>query len=103
MTPTDRWRRGLGIVFLVASLLMLIGGFSAFGASLRGVDFLLYWLACAVSAIFALFIALIDLAVVRARGRAERQELAHRTAAEIEAALRPAQSPAPTKDERPDE
>jgi hypothetical protein len=39
---------------------------------------------------------------VRARGRAERQVLAHRTAAEIEAALRPDQSPAPPKGERPD-
>ena len=103
MSPTDRWRRGLGLVFLAASLLLLVGGFTDAGNSLRGATFLVYWLACAVSAIFALFIALIDLAVVRARGRAERQELAHRTAAEIEAALRPAQSPAPPKDERPDE
>jgi hypothetical protein len=102
MSPTDRWRRGLGLVFLAVSLLLLVGGFTDAGNSLRGATFLVYWLACAVSAIFALFIALIDLAVVRARGRAERQVLAHRTAAEIEAALRPTQSPAPPKGERPD-
>jgi hypothetical protein len=99
MSPTDRWRRSLGLVFLAVSLLLLVGGFTNAGDSLRGATFLVYWLACAVSAIFALFIALIDLAVVRARGRAERQELAHRTAAEIEAALLPAKAPVPPADE----
>jgi hypothetical protein len=103
MSPTDRWRRGLGLVFLAVSLLLLVGGFTDAGSSLRGATFLLYWLACAVSAIFALFIALIDLAVIRARGRAERQALAQRTAAEIEAALRPAKAPVPPGDEPPAE
>ncbi len=88
MTPTDRWRRRAGLFFLGASLLLLLGGFSPPGAALQGVTFLLYWLACAAFAVLALATALLDLVIIRSRGRSERRELAQATAEEIRAALR---------------
>jgi hypothetical protein len=85
--PTDRRRRVFGLVCLGLSLVLVAVGFSDFGGRLTGLKFLLYWLACAGLAVLALLTAVLDLLIVNARGRAERRELARRTAAEIEAAL----------------
>ena len=87
MLPSDRRRRVFGLVCLGVSLLLVAVGFSDFGGRLTGLKFLLHWLACAALAVLALLTAVLDLLIVNARGRAERRELAQRTAAEIEAAL----------------
>lgn len=87
MHPSDRRRRIFGLVCLGSSLALVALGFSDFGGQIQGLRFLLFWLACAALAVLALFAAVLDLLIVNARGRAERRELAHRTAAELKAAL----------------
>ncbi len=93
MHPSDRRRRIFGLACLGGSLALVGLGFSDFGVRISGLRFLLFWLACAALAVLALFTAVLDLLIVNARGRAERRELAHRTAAEIESALQSGERP----------
>lgn len=93
MHPSDRRRRIFGLVCLGGSLALVAFGFSDFGGRIHGLRFLLFWLACAALAVLALLTAVLDLLIVNARGRAERRELAHRTAAEIESALQSGERP----------
>lgn len=90
MTPLDVLRRRLGLGFIVGAASMTVLGLTLLEPRLRGFGFIVYWLVCAALAVLALVTAALDLAVIRARGRAEREQLARESAAQIEAAMREA-------------
>lgn len=79
-------RRALSVFFLLAALAMLVLGETLLAEKLRAqpVMFLLYWLGCFGFVGLTFLLALLDLAVVRRRVRAEQRELLERTRREIE-------------------
>lgn len=63
---------------------LLIWGQTVLKPLLKDVAFLLYWLACFVFTVAAIFIALLDIRAVRRRVREEQRELIERTLDDIE-------------------
>lgn len=91
MTPLDVLRRRLGLGFIMGAAGMTVLGLTLLEPRLRGFWFIIYWLVCAALAVLALVSAALDLVVVRARARAEREQLARESAAQIKAAIREGQ------------
>lgn len=81
----DLRRRWLGAVFLAISLFMLIAGETVLERRLSQSAFLtvVFWTGCFASTLLAIFVALLDLAVVRRRTRAQQRELLDETLNEI--------------------
>lgn len=81
----DLRRRWLGAFFLGAALLMLVAGETVLSARLSGSALLtvIYWMLCLLAVICAMFIALLDLVVVRRRTREEQRGLLSETLNEI--------------------
>jgi len=75
MTPWDRLRRTLGLVFLSVAAGFTGLGLTVLEPRLRGGKFLIYWLVPALGAAAALVCALIDLRVSQRRYQLERNEL----------------------------
>ena len=86
--------RKLGALALLIALAMLIAGVTVLNPRLEAATFLVYWLACLVLTVFALFTALIDMRVVRHRIREEQRDL-------LEGALEDIQKEARSKRRRP--
>ena len=82
----DFRRRALGVLFLLASLGMLVAGETLLRERLRErpMAFLLYWMGCFGLVGLTFLIALVDLVVVRRRVRAEQRELVESTLRQIE-------------------
>jgi hypothetical protein len=88
VTPADRFRRGLGLVFVGGALLALVLGLTVWRDRLTPLAFAIHWSLCAVLALAALITALWDARVLRQRAAQERRELARRAAAEIAEAVK---------------
>ena len=78
-------RRALSMVFLLAALGMLVVGETLLKARLRAepVTFLIYWMGCFALVSLAFFMAVLDLAAMRRRARAEHRELLENTLRQI--------------------
>ena len=81
---TNSSRRKTGIVFLGAALLMLILGFTVLDKHLKGFSFVLYWLSCFAFTLSAATVALLDIAIVKARSREEQRQLLEDTLSQVE-------------------
>ncbi len=75
LTPMDRLRRRIGLLFLSSAAGMTWLGLGWFDQRLRGVVFLLYWAVGAGCALCAFACALVDMRVMRQRMEAERRAL----------------------------
>ena len=75
----DARRRWFGLLFLVLAAGMLIWGQTVLQPHLRGVWFLLYWLACFILTGLAILTALLDMRATRRRTREEQRDLIERT------------------------
>jgi Flp pilus assembly protein TadB len=71
----NRRRRWFGLLYLILSGGLLIWGLTWLGPVLRGVGFVLYWLACLALALAALGVAWLDWRSVRRQWRAGQHEL----------------------------
>jgi heme exporter protein D len=71
----DLRRRWMGAVFLGTALLMLIAGETVLKHRMRAVPLLIYYLVLILFLGLAIFVALLDLAVVRFRAREEQRAL----------------------------
>jgi hypothetical protein len=71
----DRLRRGIGALFLFASVLMVVLGLVSQAQHLQGRAFLRYWTACWAFTTVAMIFALWDLRIIRARAREEKRQL----------------------------
>jgi len=80
---SDARRRALGTLFLGGSLVMLVWGQTALKSTLQGLPFILYWAVCMCLTFFALMIALLDLWIVRRRGREQEKQLLNDTLRDI--------------------
>jgi hypothetical protein len=80
----DARRRWRGMFCLAVAAGLLIWGQTVLKPLLKDVAFLLYWLACFVFTVAAIFIALLDIRAVRRRVREEQRELIERTLDDIE-------------------
>ncbi len=67
--------RTLGAVFISACCLMVVLGATLWREQLQGPRFVLYWSWCFLMALAAIFVALVDLVLVRRAGRQSRREL----------------------------
>lgn len=74
-------RRALSAVFLLAALGMLLAGETLLKARLGAepVTFLIYWMGCFALVGLAFLMAVLELAVMRRRARAEQRELLEST------------------------
>jgi hypothetical protein len=68
-------RRWCGLLFLILAGGMTVWGLTWLEPSLRGIAFVLYWIACAGFLLLATLVAGVDLLVVVAEARRERREL----------------------------
>jgi len=73
---TDKIRRGLGVLFLSGSVLLLVIGLTILNNSLVGWLFVYYWLACFLFTFLAIGVALLDFIIIRKRIRQMKRELA---------------------------
>ena len=80
----DRLRRGVGLLFLLAAVAMVIVGLTAWGKSLKGRAFVEYWMLCWSFVTVAMIFALWDMRITRVRMREEKLELLHETVREVE-------------------
>ena len=71
----DRLRRGIGAVFLLAALVMVVMGLVARPQHLEGRAFLRYWTLCWAFTTVAMIFALWDLRIIRSRAREEKRQL----------------------------
>ena len=71
---------------------MTILGLTLLAGRLEGRRFLAFWATCWLLALLALVTAVVDMAVMSARGREERRQLANDIAADIAAASRGGQA-----------
>lgn len=85
---TKIWRRGVGILFLVAALLMLVLGQTVLKDRLRDLGFLGYWLTCFGLTGLAVLTALLDMKENQRRLRQERRDLLETTLNDIQVAAR---------------
>jgi membrane protein implicated in regulation of membrane protease activity len=78
VNPGDARRRWFGSLFLILAIGMLIWGQTVLKPRLEGLVFIAYWLACIAFTGLAVLIAMLDLLIVRQRGRKEQRELLDR-------------------------
>ena len=76
--PADVRRRWFGVFFLLIAAGMLIWGQTILKPYLRGIGFVLYWLACMAFTGLALLTALLDIWAVRRRTREQQRDLLQR-------------------------
>ena len=80
---SDKRRRWLGAIFLLAALIMLVAGETVLEGRLGTIGFILFWMACFAFTCLALLIAFIDAAIVRRRARQEHRQFLEHTLREI--------------------
>ena len=80
----DIRRRWIGAIFLGGALLMLVLGETALRDRLDEITFIVFWLICFLLTCGAIFVALLDLSVVRRRTREEHKALFQDALREIE-------------------
>lgn len=76
--------RWFGLLFLLLALGMLAWGQLVLGARLRGLGYILYWLACMGFTLLALITALLDARATRRQVRREQEELLRRAVKDLE-------------------
>lgn len=81
---SDAFRRWLGLMCLTLAAGMLIWGQTVLKPHLDGLGFLVYWGICFLLTFGAIFIALIDIIVMRRRTRREQRELLERTLEQVD-------------------
>ena len=81
---TNSRRRITGVIFLGVALLMLILGFTVLENYLKGLSFIIYWLSCFAFTLSAASVALLDIAMVKARSREEQRRLLEDTLSQVE-------------------
>ncbi|GEM_PF-1551416 len=81
---SDARRRGVGTLFLGGSLIMVVWGQTALKPALQGLEFILYWAVCMCLTFLALMTALLDLWIVRRRGREQKKKLVRDTLLDIQ-------------------
>src|SRR5688572_2617614 len=80
----DWVRRGVGTLFLLAALAMVVLGLTAWGKRLEGRAFIEYWLLCWAFTTVAMIFALWDLRITRARTQIAKMELIQDTVKRLE-------------------
>lgn len=78
-------RRVIGALFLLASVGMLVAGVTVLAERLRvhPAVFLVFWMICVLLLGMAVFVAVLDLAVIRRRLHDEQLDLLERTVRQI--------------------
>ncbi len=82
--PADVRRRWFGVFFLLIATGMLIWGQTILQPHLKGMGFVVYWLACMAFTGLALLTALLDIWAVRRRTREQQRDLLQRIFDEAE-------------------
>ena len=80
----DALRRWLGAFCLTVAAGLLIWGQIVLKPYLKGWGYIAYWSLCFLFTFGAIFIALLDIRVLRRRTRREQRELLERTLADVE-------------------
>jgi drug/metabolite transporter (DMT)-like permease len=75
-TRSDRKRRWFGLLYLLIAGIMLVWGTTWLESYLSQSDwsFLIYWFVCFVTTFMAMFVALLDIWIIRTRARQQRQK-----------------------------
>jgi hypothetical protein len=81
LSPADARRRWFGLFFLVVSVGILIWGQTVLQEflALHPRAFVIYWLCCFTFTGLAILVALVDVIIIRKRGRREQRELFRKT------------------------
>lgn len=84
-TPSDSPRRWTGAVLLAISAVMLLVGETLLREKLHQWRWLtlIYWSVCLISVLLAVIVALLDMAIMRRRLRAEQRGLVEETVGKI--------------------
>jgi len=82
-TRADIRRRWIGAALLAVALAMLIAGETVLRERMSAVTLVVFWVTCFAFTLLALLIAVIDLAILRRRMRAEHRALFQETLDEI--------------------
>ena len=82
--PAEARRRWFGMFFLLIALGLLVWGQTVLQPHLRGMGFILYWVACFVFTGLAMLTALLDMRAVRRRIRDQQRDLVQRTIRRME-------------------
>ena len=82
--PAEARRRWFGMFFLLIALGLLVWGQTVLQPHLRGMGFVLYWVACFVFTGLAMLTALLDMRAVRRRIRDQQRDLVQRTIRRLE-------------------
>lgn len=77
--PIQNRLRRVSIALLAIALVMLLCGFTLLEPRLKGVLFVIYWLACFAVAGLAIIAALLDLLIIRRDARRAQSELIRRS------------------------
>ncbi len=78
-------RRAIGLMMILVSIALVLVGELFLGPRLHGWGYILYWGACAVFTVVALFTALVDMVVVRREAAREERRLLQETFGKKEA------------------
>lgn len=73
-TRADKRRRWFGLFYLLVALTMLIWGQTLLKSHLKGLAYLLYWLAVFVLTFLAMATAMLDMWIIRLRQRQSENE-----------------------------
>ena len=82
--PAEARRRWFGVFYLLIALGLLVWGQTVLQPHLRGMGFILYWVACFVFTGLAMLTALLDMRAVRRRIRDQQRDLVQRTIRRME-------------------
>ena len=82
----DNFRRWLGAAFLTIAVGMLVAGLTVLEARLKGVSFIIYWVACFGFTGLAAMTALLDMLIVRWQSRAAQRKMIEKTMEEVKLA-----------------
>lgn len=94
-SKSDIRRRGLGAIFLAASLGMLIAGQTFLRDRINPAGFLIFWMICFLFACLAILVAFVDAWIIRRRSREEARALFEQTLREIARRKKSAQETPP--------
>jgi len=83
LSATTR-RRVLGSLFLLTAVVMVLLGQTVLEECLRGLNYVLYWMACVIMTGLAVLTALLDVRAIQQRSRRDQYDLLTSTVEKIE-------------------
>jgi cation transport ATPase len=98
--PKDIQRRRFGMIFLIVASAMVVFGQTVLSPLLRGLVFILYWLACFVITGLAMLAALLEARTISRQAREQHREMVARALDGLEDARPNAKPPVRTSGEQ---